>query len=401
MATHRLLQREVLHRLLLYSVRRTVRLRSVSVREVKSRHFSNVNTETLTDSAVEITNYSATEISDVASLSTTAQDILQPVQEIPFTELGLGGYTPVGLLQSCFEFLHMSAGLPWWATIITATVIARCVMFPIIVKNQRASIRLSNVMPTFQKLTKKMNEARQSGNQFEMTKRNMELQRFVKKHDVNPLKTLVGVLVQAPVFISFFIGLRGMAQLPVESMTVGGLSWFTDLTTADPYYALPVLASLSMFAVIQLGAEAGVSSAQAEKIKTVLKIMPFAILPLIASLPKAVFIYWLTSNIFSLSQVALLRIPSIRQALDIPEKVKHDPSDLPKSEGFFKGLKSGWENAKVQHEVDTRVKSQTEALRQAGTGPVPQTFAQDPTRPQPTAAKSTSASSKPVRRKVR
>lgn len=25
----------------------------------------------------------------------------------------------------------------------------------------------------------------------------MELQRFVKKHDVNPLKTLVGVLVQA------------------------------------------------------------------------------------------------------------------------------------------------------------------------------------------------------------
>ncbi|PIK34482.1 putative mitochondrial inner membrane protein OXA1L, partial [Apostichopus japonicus] len=118
-------------------------------------------------SAVEITNYSATEISDVASLSTTAQDILQPVQEIPFTELGLGGYTPVGLLQSCFEFLHMSAGLPWWATIITATVIARCVMFPIIVKNQRASIRLSNVMPTFQKLTKKMNEARQSGNQFE------------------------------------------------------------------------------------------------------------------------------------------------------------------------------------------------------------------------------------------
>lgn len=64
-------------------------------------------------------------------------------------------------------------------------------------------------------------------------------------------------------------------------------------------------------------------------------------------------------------------------------------------------LSSGWENAKVQHEVDTRVKSQTEALRQAGTGPVPQTFAQDPTRPQPTAAKSTSASSKPVRRKVR
>lgn len=156
-----------------------------------------------------------------------------------------------------------------------------------------------------------------------------------------------------------------------------------------------------MFAVIQLGAEAGVSSAQAEKIKTVLKIMPFAILPLIASLPKAVFIYWLTSNTYSLVQVGLLKIPSVRQALDIPEKIKHDPDDLPKSEGFFKGIKSGWENAKVQHEVESRTKSQAEALRQAGTGPVPQTFAQDPTRPQPVASKSTSAKSKPVRRKVR
>lgn len=71
----------------------------------------------------------------------------------------------------------------------------------------------------------------------------------------------------------------------------------------------------------------------------------------------------------------------------------------------FENLKippqTGWENAKVQHEVESRTKSQAEALRQAGTGPVPQTFAQDPTRPQPVASKSTSAKSKPVRRKVR
>ena len=59
--------------------------------------------------------------------------------------------------------------------------------------------------------------------------------------------------MQIPLFISFFIGLRKMAQLPVESMTMGGLAWFTDLTIYDPYYVLPISASLTMLATIEVG----------------------------------------------------------------------------------------------------------------------------------------------------
>lgn len=46
---------------------------------------------------------------------------------------------------------------------------------------------------------------------------------------------------QLPVFLSVFIGVRQMANLPVESMKFGGVLWFTDLTIPDPYYALPLL----------------------------------------------------------------------------------------------------------------------------------------------------------------
>ena len=53
-------------------------------------------------------------------------------------------------------------------------------------------------------------------------------------------------------FISFFLSLRGMAALPVESMTQGGMFWFSDLTIADPYYGLPVIASLSMLLIIRV-----------------------------------------------------------------------------------------------------------------------------------------------------
>jgi YidC/Oxa1 family membrane protein insertase len=55
-----------------------------------------------------------------------------------------------------------------------------------------------------------------------------------------------------PIFISVFWGLRGMATLPVESMTQGGILWFVDLTVPDPYYLLPLLTSATMLATIEV-----------------------------------------------------------------------------------------------------------------------------------------------------
>lgn len=56
---------------------------------------------------------------------------------------------------------------------------------------------------------------------------------------------------------------------------------------------------------------------------------------------QAVFTYWLTSNCFSLGQVLLLRLPAIRQKLNIPERIKHPASALPQNEGFIQSVKKG------------------------------------------------------------
>lgn len=57
--------------------------------------------------------------------------------------------------------------------------------------------------------------------------------------------------------------------------------------------------------------------------------------------PQAVFTYWLTSNCFSLGQVALLRHPFIRNKLRIPERIKHSASALPQNDGFIESMKKG------------------------------------------------------------
>jgi YidC/Oxa1 family membrane protein insertase len=57
-------------------------------------------------------------------------------------------------------------------------------------------------------------------------------------------------LIQMPFFLSAFLGVRGMCKLPVESFQTGGAMWFTDLTIADPYCILPVIATSSILLMV-------------------------------------------------------------------------------------------------------------------------------------------------------
>lgn len=55
----------------------------------------------------------------VAEAPVAALDVLQGVgADASLAELGLGSYTPVGLIQNLLEFMHVSIGLPWWGAIV-------------------------------------------------------------------------------------------------------------------------------------------------------------------------------------------------------------------------------------------------------------------------------------------
>lgn len=69
--------------------------------------------------------------------------------------------------------------------------------------------------------------------------------------------------------------------------------------------------------------------------------LPKCRLLLLSNAPQAVFTYWLTSNCFSLGQVALLRLPFVREKFRIPERIKHPASSLPQNDGFVQSMKKG------------------------------------------------------------
>ena len=82
---------------------------------------------------------------------------------------------------------------------------------------------------------------------------------------------------QIPFFMSMFIGLRGMCNLPVETLMVGGLGWFEDLTVKDPYYALPMITALTLGAQIKLGVDGMGTNVTSPLVKKVQYAIPFVV----------------------------------------------------------------------------------------------------------------------------
>lgn len=255
--------------------------------------------------------------------------------------MGLGGYTPVGLVQNCMEFLHIGMDIPWWGTIMIGTLVVRTLIFPLVIMAQRNGAKMNNHLPQIQLLQMKMTEARQSGNAIDSARYAQEMVLFMKEKELNPLKNMLVPLAQAPLFISFFMGLRGMANVPIDSMREGGLFWFTDLTVCDQFYLLPVITSFTMYLTIELGTDSARMSAQnLQTMKYVLRAMPLVILPFTINFPGAILMYWACSNFISLVQVGFLKIPAVRDYFKIDKMVIHKRETLPmKKKGFVEGLK--------------------------------------------------------------
>ena len=138
-------------------------------------------------------------------------------------------------------------GLEWYQTIAVATLCMRLLMFPVMVIAQRNMANMNNNMPAMQAIQEKITDARRRGDMFEMAQLTQELQKLSTAKGINPFKNMIPIAAQLPIFMSFFLGLRGMATCPVESLSTGGILWFENLSMTDPYYLLPLITCLTTY----------------------------------------------------------------------------------------------------------------------------------------------------------
>ncbi|EMS63651.1 Mitochondrial inner membrane protein OXA1 [Triticum urartu] len=139
-----------------------------------------------------------------------------------------------------------------------------------------------------------------------------------QKHGVSPFSPLKGMLIQGPMFMSFFFAINNMVE-KVPSMKAGGVFWFTDLTTPDPLYICPVLAALTFLVTVELNLQEGMEgNSMADKMKTFSRGMALMTVPFTMNFAKGIFCYWVTSNLFSLVYGIVIRRPAVRKLFNLP-----------------------------------------------------------------------------------
>ncbi|CAN0840976.1 Mitochondrial inner membrane protein OXA1 [Linum grandiflorum] len=226
-------------------------------------------------------------------------------------------FLPVAFLQHCMDAIHSFTGCNWFISIGIATLLIRTATVPLLINQLKATTKLSLLRPRLEKIQQ---DIRDKGMEPEsIYAGQMEMKKLFAEYGVTPFTPLKGIFIQGPVFICFFLAISNMVE-KVPSFKNGGAFWFTDLTTPDSMYLLPVLTGLSILITVESNMQEGLEGNPiAGTMKTISRVFAVAAVPLTASFPTALFGYWLTSNMFSLLYGIVLKVPGVKKSLGIPD----------------------------------------------------------------------------------
>jgi YidC/Oxa1 family membrane protein insertase len=156
--------------------------------------------------------------------------------------------------MSLIENIHLGAGIPYWGAIVATTVGLRLMLIYPAIKGVQNAARMGALRPIMHKMTEAMAANPNQDDSRVKTKHQADLKQLFVTHKVDPLSSLMLPIIQLPIFITLFMGLREIPNF-LPGVTTGGAFWFTDLSAADPYYIFPVLNAVSFLAMIELGAD--------------------------------------------------------------------------------------------------------------------------------------------------
>ncbi|XP_033207798.1 mitochondrial inner membrane protein OXA1L-like [Belonocnema kinseyi] len=306
---------------------------------------------------------------------------------------GLGGYLPIGLTQHFLFFINTTCGLPWWTTIILGTAGIKVALFPLFLKMQKHQALTSFHAKDLGYFERRKKDAIADGNQMKVQMYSLKQDEFYASHGMMTTKqTVVHYGVQGAVFFVFFMAMNGMARVPIESMKTGGLSWFSDLTVADPYYVLPVLSALSTALFIHLSPP----PAMGQKLQGIQKyikfLVPVVTLPFMVYFKSAVMLYIITNTWLTFLSQILVKIPKFRALCKLPPLIEsaannqaNTPSGMTDS---MKGtLMEVWKDIRHSRATNAAYVLDQKKFEAAGRGALIKTYKYDPTKEMPKAAR--------------
>ena len=186
-----------------------------------------------------------------------------------------------------YGFLH-GVGFPnYGVAIIIMTVLVKLILYPLTKKQIESTKAMMEIQPKMKAIQEKYKDDKQ--------RLNMELANLYKNEGVNPLAGCLPLIIQMPIMIGIFYGIRDFHYEGSASFL-----WMESISAPDPTYILPVLSALTTFiASKQTMPATGAGGAQN---KMMMYFMPLFIGYISLTFPAGLVLYWVVMNIMQIGQ---------------------------------------------------------------------------------------------------
>jgi YidC/Oxa1 family membrane protein insertase len=203
----------------------------------------------------------------------------------------------VKLLHWVLVELH-SALHVWGLAIIGLTIIVRLILMPLTFKQFRSAQAMAALQPHIKELQRKYKNDKQ--------KLQQETMRLYQANKVNPFASCLPMLLQIPVFISLYWAIKGTSYLDpatTNALKDSSFLWLKALGKPDPTYIL-----LIIYVVSQLVSTELMMTTQTDKQqKWIMRAMPVFFIVILRSFPSGLFLYWVTTNLWTIGQQLIIR----------------------------------------------------------------------------------------------
>ncbi len=212
------------------------------------------------------------------------------------------------IAQPMFKLLQFLHGLVgnWGVAIILITLIVRGGMYPLTKAQYTSMAKMRMLQPKLAALRERFGEDRQK-----MSQAMMEL---YKQEKVNPLGGCFPIVIQMPIFIALYWTLMESVELRHAPFAL----WLTDLSVKDPFFVLPLLMGATMW-WIQKMSPTTVTDPMQQK---VMQFMPIIFTFMFLWFPSGLTLYWLVSNLVTITQQTLIYRQLEKKGLHSREKKK-------------------------------------------------------------------------------
>lgn len=183
--------------------------------------------------------------------------------------------------------MHQVLGVGYGWVLIIFGLLMRIVLWPLNARAMRSQMKNMALQPILKETQEKYKNDPQ--------RLQKEMMRLYKEEGFNPLAGCLPMLVPMPVLITLFFVFRST----IEFRGVPFL-WLPDLSQPDPFYILPLLLGVSMFALQWMGLRA--SPTPNPQMKMMMWIMPVFMVVIFLNLASGLNLYYTASNIATFPQ---------------------------------------------------------------------------------------------------